>query len=586
MFETEQKAVEEKILAACARLGLPEPVVDWKWIPFSGQWGISTSFFQLAAAELREKGVGGNVGQRAQEIAGLMAEALDKPVGFDRVEAVKGYLNLYFSTADYARRVVDAVLRDGSEFGKSARIGQRVMVEYSHPNTHKAFHVGHLRGTVLGSSIASILEYAGYEVVRANYLGDIGLHVIKWLWNYLKNHAGEEPGKDLVRWIGEIYVEANRYYENDPVVEGEVRALFSRWDRGDEEIVALWKKTRQLSMDAFNQVYDLLGVKFDTYYFESEEEEPGKKLVEGLIARGLARDERPDGAVIIPLDEILGFKEKYRVLIILRSDGTSLYATKDIPLAIRKFEEFKLDRSIYVVDVRQTLYFQQIFKTLELMGYDWAKECQHLAYEIVNLPGNVTIASREGAVVLLADLVREATRRAVDIVALKNPDLPLEQRESIGHMVALGALKYSMLARENGKIVTFDWDAALNFDGQASPYIQYAAVRAGSILRKAGGGLPGGATPVYELEPAEIEMIDLISRLPKEVQRAAAELRPLYIATLAYDLARAFNNFYNQCPVLTMDEPVRSFRLRLVAATRQAIINTLGLLGIQVPDAM
>lgn len=587
MFEVEQKTIEKKIRAFCTEKGLPEPAFQWSWIPFSGHWGISTSFFQLAAQEARLSGQKTDINQRAQQIAIELAAYLGQPEGFTRIEPVKGYLNLYFSTEEYARRVVDAVLDQGPDFGRSPRTGKRVMVEFSQPNTHKAFHVGHLRNVMVGDAVCNILDFSGDDVVRANYIGDIGLHVIKWLWNYMKYHQDEQPpAANKTRWMGDLYAEAEHHFEESPQAEAEVRALFVRWDQRDPEVVALWEKTRQWSLDGFSEVYSLLGVRFDHIYFESEVEEPGKKLVDVLIQRGIARDERPDGAVIIPLDEILGTKEKFRVLVVLRSDGTSLYATKDIPLAIKKFEQYSLDRSIYVIDVRQSLYLQQIYKTLELMGYPWAKDCYHLAYEIVNLPGNVTMSSRDGTVVLLEDLVREATRRALEIVKTKNPDLSPDMQSKIASAVALGAIKYPMISRDNTKIVTFDWEAALDFNGQAAPYIQYAFVRANSILRKLGKEIPSSLTPAYELSPAEIELIDLISRLPKEIKRAAADYRPLYLANIAYEIASAFNDFYNQCPVLQAEEPVRSMRLRLVAAARQCIENVLGILGITAPQAM
>jgi arginyl-tRNA synthetase len=585
MFEAEQREITSKIQEFCKQNDLPEPVIGWSWIPFSGHWGIATSFFSLAAQEARlgKKIV---VAQRAQEIALQVAEFLGSPAGFEKIEAVKGYLNLYFSSSDYARQVIDRVLDEGLDYGKGESKGERVMVEFSQPNTHKAFHVGHLRNVILGGATANILECAGYDVIRANYIGDIGLHVIKWLWNYQKFHAGEQPGKDLTRWMGDLYAETERRYSDNPEYEVEVRALFARWDKRDPEVVALWQKTRQWSMDGFEQIYKMLSVHFDHFYFESEMEDSGKEFVKTLIQKGIARDERPEGAVIIPLDEILGLKEKYRVLVILRSDGTSLYSTKDIPLAIKKVEEYHLNRSIYVIDVRQALYMQQIFKTLELMGYEWAKNCYHLAYEIVNLPGNVTMKSREGTVVLLEDLVREASSRALQIVQMKNPDLPAEKQQEISLAVALGALKYSMLSRESTKIVTFDWDTALDFNGQAAPYIQYSFVRANSILRKMNGPLPESLALDYELTSQEVQLVDLIARLPGEVQRAAAEYRPLYIANLAYDLAKAFSDFYNTCPVLQVEEPIRSARLRIVAAARQAIGNSLALLGITAPEAM
>jgi arginyl-tRNA synthetase len=591
MFLTEQSAIEKRLLAYFKTLNLPIDSVQWSWIPFSGHWGISTSFFQAAALEARQNGTGGNVGQRANEMATeaakAMLEADGSPLsGFEKVEAVKGYLNLYFSTFSYANRVVGSVLTEKGKFGRTPKNHQRVMVEFSQPNTHKAFHVGHLRNVILGNSVCNILDAAGYDVVRANYIGDIGLHVIKWLWNYLTYHEGEEPGEDRYRWMTDLYTEADRRYNDDPEAEPQVRTLFARWDARDPELVRLWEQTRQWSLEGFDQIYKTLGVPFDHYYYESEVEDSGKLFVEEMIKKGIARDERPDGAVIVPLDDLAGTKEKYRVLVVLRSDGTSLYSTKDLPLAVKKFEMFNLDKSVYVIDVRQSLYMQQIYKTLEFMGYEFAKKCYHLAYEIVNLPGNVTMSSRDGTVVLLEDLINEATSRALQIVKEKNPDLSSEDQQTVARMVALGGIKYSMLSRDNTKIVTFDWETALTFEGQAAPYIQYAFVRANSIMRKAGQQIPAEGQGGFELSTQEVQLIDLISRLSNEITRAAAEYKPMMVANYAFSLAQAFNDFYNACPVLTAEEPARSFRLRLTAAARQAISNSLSLLGVDCPEVM
>ena len=598
MFHNEQQDVEAKIRRFCAQNQLPE-LAEFKWspLPFAGEWGISTSFFQLAADEARQAGKRLSVSQRAQEIgdkavAYLQAEfskstAGGKPASYQRLEAANGYLNLYFSTPEFSRRVIDTVLSEGERFGYGSQGGERIMVEYSQPNTHKAFHVGHLRNTILGSAISNILEAAGNTVIRANYFGDIGLHVIKWLWNYQKYHAGEQPGEDKIRWMNDLYTEAGRRLEENPELEAEVRELFARWDQRAPDVVALWEKTRQWSIEGFNQAYALLGARFDHIYYESEVENSGKVLVDALIRRGIAIDERPEGPVIVRLDDLLGLKkEKYRVLVILRSDGTSLYATKDIPLAINKFEQYNLDRSIYVIDVRQSLYLQQIFKTMEIMGYAWADRCYHLGYELVNLPGNVTMSSREGTVVLLEDLIREATQRALAIVREKNPSLAPEVMESVAQAVALGAIKYPMLARENTRMVTFDWQSALDFNGQAAPYIQYAHVRANSILRRLETPIPDSLTPSHPLDATEVQLIDWISRLPGEVQRAAAEYKPLHLTNLAYELASSFNDFYAKCPVLKAEPGIRNFRLRLVAAARQSIANTLMILGIPYPEVM
>lgn len=585
MFEQEKSLIETKIRDYLKSEAIDDPSIEFRQIPFSGEWGLAVPLFPVAASEARS-GKKVIVPQRAKELAeGIKTFIGEAPSGFSHLEAINGYLNLYFSNAAYARRVVDTVIAAGLDFGRGDDRHQTVMVEYSQPNTHKSFHVGHLRNVILGGAICRILEFAGYEVIRANYLGDIGLHVVKWMWNYLKNHRGEAPGENKTHWMNEIYAEADRLFQ-EPENEAEVRELYARWNARDPEIVALWQETRKWSLEGFEQIYNLLGESFDRIYFESDVEDSGTALVQQLIDQGLAQDERPDGPVFIDLDAVLGTKEEYRVLVVLRSDGSSLYATKDLPLAIQKFSEYDLDKSVYVIDVRQSLYLKQIFKTLEILGFDWADKLYHLPYELVNLPGNVTMSSREGTVVLFDDLVAEATQRAKEIVGVKNPELADSVKDTIAEAVALGALKYTMLSRDNTKVVTFDWDAALDFNGQAAPYIQYAHVRAGSILRRAGSYMPDAVEFPEQLEKAEVDLIELLTRLPAEVQRASEDFRPLVIANLAYDLAKAFNDFYNTCHVLNAEPSVRAYRLRLVAAAKQVLATSLNLLGIAAPSTM
>jgi arginyl-tRNA synthetase len=405
----------------------------------------------------------------------------------------------------------------------------------------------------------------------------------------LEVSQGRKPDKDITRWMGTIYAEAVKRLEQDPELEEEIREMYARWDRRDPEVVLCWEETRQWSLDGFNEMYELLDIHFDRYYFNSMFEKPGKEIVNELLAKGIAEDERASGgAVIVKIDEKLGLKdEKYRVMVVLRSDGTALYATEDLALARQKFIDYPdLVKSYYVVDVRQSLHFQQVFKTLELLGYDWAPRCQHLPYELVNLPGNVVMASREGTVVLLEDLIREATARALAVVQEKNRELSAEKQLEIAKAVGIGAIRFPMLSRESNKVVTFDWESALDFNGQAAPYIQYAYVRANSILRKVENRIPSDVAPGYELSDQEVTLIDRIARMPEEIQKAARDLKPLIITNQAYELARAFNDFYTQCPVLSVEDPQRSARIRLVAAARQAIANSLAILGITAPQAM
>jgi len=583
MFDDVKNQLAQIIDSFCQTRGLPTGNVEFRNIPFSGEWGIAAPLFPLAAAD-PDKSL--PVPQKAQEFAEILKTQVEELPGFARIEAVRGYLNLYFEPHQYAERVVSTVLEQGSGFGSQDQQGELVMVEYSNPNTHKPLHVGHLRNVILGGSVCNILEASGKKVIRANYIGDIGLHVIKWMCNYEMYHSGEQPGVDKMRWMADLYAEADKRFVSEPEFEAAVRDYFGRWDAGEQHLKDLWKQTRDWSMEGFDQVYALLGEHFDRIYFESEVEEPGKALIDQLIENGLAEDGRPENPVIIDLDKKLGTKEEYRVVVILRSDGTSLYATKEIPLAIMKFQEYDLDQSIYVIDVRQSLHMKQMSKVMELMGYPWADRMRHLAYEIVNLPGNVTMSSRDGTVVLLDDLIHEATQRALEVVREKNPTLDADRMQEVAEKVALGAIKYPMIARENTKIVTFDWDSALDFNGQSAPYIQYAVVRANSILRRLNEPAPSKATFSHQLLPVEVNLIEKISQLPEVVQKAAVEFKPSLVATYAFELAQAFNDFYTQCPVLSAKGATRLSRLVLVQAAKISLENGLSLLGIQSPQVM
>ncbi|GAB4487308.1 MAG: arginine--tRNA ligase [Anaerolineales bacterium] len=603
MFEREQQAVEAKIKTYCAANDIPLAELKWMPIPFSGEWGISTSFFATAAAEAKAgKSKGTPVPARAQEIAEAVRNSLGEVPGISRGEAVKGYLNLYFSTAEVAQRVVESVLAAGNRFGAGSPKNERVMVEYAQPNTHHSFHIGHYRNTILGESLARIVEFAGFETIRASYPGDLGLGVITVLWAYEKFYKGQEPGDIHARgqWLLKIYAEATNLLtkkENETPeesalreqYEAERREMYRKWDAGDPAVRQLWLETREWSLIELRDILEMMDVKIDVWFFESEVDEPSKKIVEELIARGIATDERPGGPVIVKIDEKLGLaKEKYRVAVILRSDGTTLYLTKDLALAEVKFDKYHVDRSIYVVDNRQSLHFQQAFKILELWGFQQAEKCYHLGYGFVSLPEGA-MSARRGRVVLFKDVYDEAIQRVLATIAEKNPNMPESERLGVAQKVGMGALAYSMLSVDNNKDMVFDINDALSFDGRTGPYIQNAYVRANSILRKAGN--EPGATDArmfdYPLTSHEIELIEQMSRFPNVVQQAAEEYRPLVVAAYVYDLATAFHSFYHAVPVLQSEsESIKTARLRLVEAAKQVLKNGLRLLAITAPEIM
>ena len=607
MFQQEQQLIEEKIKAYSAAAGIPLAGLKWQPIPFSGEWGVSTSFFQTAANEARAgKGSKVPVPQRAQEIAEQVKAEIGDVPGISRVEAVKGYLNLYFETSEYARRVVDEVLSSQANFGRGTPKHERVMVEYAQPNTHHSFHIGHARNTILGEVLARLVEFAGFETIRATYPGDMGLSVMTAVWAYEKFYKGREPEgiHERGRWQVKIYAEATAQLEPNEnetpeekaqreAYDAERREMLRKWEADDPYVHEIWRLTREWSLEEFRDILRILDVKMDVWFYESEANKLGKEIVDELIAKGIAEDERPTGPVIVKIDEKLGLtKEKYRTMVILRSDGTSLYSTKDLALAKQKFEKYHVDRSIYVVDFRQSLHFQQVFKILELWGFPQAAKCYHLSYGYVTLPEGA-MSSRRGRVILFKDVYDEAVRRALSVESERTGNIAESEREKIAEQIGLGALVYSMLAVDNNKDIVFDINESLSFDGRTGPYIQNAHVRANSILKKAGaesGTLESHSLLSifqYELTKHEIELIEQISRFPNAVQQAANEYRPLVMAAYAYDLANAFHSFYHAVPVLqSEDENIRNARLRLVAAAKQTLANALRLLDIKAPEVM
>jgi len=606
MFEKEQQLIEDKIKEYCAAndVQLAEP--KWTPIPFSGEWGTSTSFFQTAANEARAgKGNKVPVPQKAQELAEQVKAQLGSVDGVSHIEAVKGYLNVYYKTSAYARRTVEEVLASRADFGRGAPKNERIMVEYAQPNTHHSFHIGHYRNTVLGEVLARLVEFAGFDTVRASYPGDLGLGVVTVMWIYDKFYKGQEPEGVHARgqWLAKLYVEATALLEKKEeetpeettkreTYEAERREMYRKWDAGDPYVVELWKTTREWSLIELRDILDMMKVKIDVWFFESDVDQPSKAIVEELIEKGIADDERPQGgAVIVKIDEKLGLKkEKYRTNVILRSDGTTLYLTKDLALAKVKFEKYHVDRSIYVVDVRQSLHLQQAFAILKLWGFPQAEKCYHLGYGFVSLPEGA-MSARRGRVVLFKNVYDEAIKRVLAVESERSGNIPEDEREEIAKQIGLGALAYSMLSVDNNKDIVFDINEALSFDGRTGPYIQNAHVRANSILKKAKvesqTSEPRPATFDYELTKHEIELIEQISRFPNAVEQAANEYRPLVMAQYAYDLANAFHSFYHAVPVLqSEDENIRNARLGLVAAARQTIANALHLLNIQAPEVM
>lgn len=504
------------------------------------------------------------------EIAESIAKKIILPKGIEKVEVSGGYLNFFFDRNFFSKSTVENIVSENDFYGKGNTKNEKVMVEYSQPNTHKSFHIGHFRNVCLGDALANIIEFFGYETVRANYIGDVGAHVAKCIWGYVKFYDGFIPEKNKGDFLGKVYSEADNKLKDSEYYNQEYKEILKKLYEEEKETMEIWKMTRDWSLEEFNRIYQELGIYFDIFLYESEVKDQGTKIALELLKKGVAKNK--EGAIIVDL-------KKYNLdeFVILRSDGTALYSTKDIALAERKFKEFKIDLSIYVVGSEQKFYFRQLFKTLELMGFNQAKRCYHLSYELVMLEEG-KMSSRDGNVVLYSDLKNFVKKEAIKQVRERN----ISNAEEISEIVAIGALKYSMM-KDNNKKIIFNWKKALDFEGDSAPYIQYAHARAAGILSKT--DYVKNEYKIEELNEKEYKLVFILSEFPEIVEKASVDYRPDYVSNYIYDVAKCFNEFYHECRVLNA-ETNKDFRINLVMATKIVLNNGLKLLGIKAPEEM
>lgn len=649
-----------------------------------------------------------NPAQIAGELGDAVRAELDES-RFDRVAATGPYLNVGIATSDFASQLMPR-LQDGSFLAQRSPTGQRVMIEYSQPNTHKAFHVGHMRNVALGDSLVRICEWVGDEVVAANYIGDEGAHIAKCLWYYRNHFDGEVPETNRGEFLGELYTNATELLDfttltrsphphvvtakvtgieavpeskrnavvqldsgtsNETVVCGgtgyevgdivpyarpgaringrlvesaerngvvsngmicsqkeiglgddaaaihvfpedtalgieiaellrlpgalpnEVPVLTEMKSReqgvsdvlkalesGEPELTKLWMETRQWSLDEFNSIYDWLGARFDHFFYESEVGEAGKNIVNDSLEKGVLV--RSEGAVGADLSEF-----KMPFFLLLRSDGTGLYSTKDIALARDKFEQFKIDRSIYVVDVSQSLHFQQVFKTLELMGFEQATRCEHLAYGMVVLPDG-KMGSRFGNVILFSELrARLIARIREEYLDQYQGDWSDEEIAESAKRIAIATIRYGMLNQSNNKDIVFDLKEWTSQSGNTGPYLLYAYARIQSILAKLGAF--DSQDPDWSLlqHPLEGELLRHIARFPEVVSEASTECQPQLVCVFLYELAKSFSRFFDKCHVKNAETAeLRLVRGLLVRSVGEVLKRGLSLLGIETAERM
>ena len=525
-----------------------------------------------------------NIGQSPSEIAKSLAEQFQIEYGVLRNGRVSAraknfgpYLNFYIDIKKYASGTLGEILSRGENFGNSkVGLGKRVMIEYSGPNTHKEFHIGHLRNACLGSAIVNLYRALGYKVIAANYIGDVGSHVAKCLWALTKLHQEDPIPANRGKYLGAIYVEANARCEESEECRKEASEILQKLESGDRRLTKLWKETRQWCLDEFKRIYKRLGAEFDVYFFESEVEAEGKKMARQLLEKGIA--EKSEGAVVIDLEKY-GLKK----FLILKSDGTSLYATKDLALAIKKFNKYKISKSIYITDSRQSFYFQQLFKALELIGF--YKPMAHIPYELVTVKEGA-MSSRQGTVVLFEDFENEVLQRTLKETEKRHPDWGARELEAVSRQIAYAAMKYTMLSDTNSSIITFDLERSLKLTGNTGPYLQYVHARISSILKKV-GKLPKKTPPFTDLNTRpEQELVLALSKFPETIEKAALDFEPAHLASYLYRLAQIFSLFYEEVPVLKSEETVKKERLLLVLAVKTVMARGLELLGIEAPAKM
>lgn len=516
-------------------------------------------------------------------IAKGIAEGLSGADIFAKVEQVNAYVNMFIAREDFVKGVVEEVNAADADYGKCEDgEGKTVIVEYSSPNIAKPFHIGHIRSTVIGASIAKIYDALGYDVVRINHLGDYGTQFGKMIVAYRrwgnKQDVIDEPIKTLLSYYTKFHEEA----ENHPELEDEARATFTKLENGEKEETELWQWFRDESLKEFNRVYDMLDIKFDSYAGESFYSDKMPRFVKELADKGLMEED--EGANIVRLDDY-----NLPPALITKSDGSTLYITRDIAAAVYRKETYDFYKNIYVVASQQNLHFQQWIQILELMGYEWARDCVHVPFGLVSLESG-TMSTREGRVVFLEDVLKGAVEKTREIIKEKNPDADPETAEEISRAVGIGAVVFNELSNYRIKDYVFSWDHVLNFEGETGPYVQYTHARACSILRNAGedavAAAKEGFDPSYITGDSAHRLAMLLYELPDVIREAGEKYEPSIVSRHIIDIAQAFNKFYHDEHILVDNEEEKKAKVAMVLAARNAIRNGLDLLCMKAPEKM
>ena len=510
-------------------------------------------------------------------IAADLAENIEAKGAISKVMPLGGYVNFFVNKSQLAETVINDVLTKKEKYGHTD-LGQdkAVVIDFSSPNIAKPFHIGHIRTTVIGNALYKIYDSQGYNVVRVNHLGDYGTQFGKLIVAFKLWGSKEAVEANPIPELLKLYVKFHEEAEQKPEMEDEARAWFTKLENGDEEAKALWQWFRDESLKEFARVYDLLDIEFDSYAGESFYSDKMGVVIDQLKEKGLLVQSQ--GTNVVDL-------EQYNMppALITKNDGSTLYMTRDLAAAIYRKNTYDFDKCIYVVGSQQSLHFQQLFKVLELMGYEWSKDLIHVPFGMVALEEG-TMSTRKGRVVFLEDVLKQAVEKTKEIVLSKNPNA--KNVEQIAKQVGVGAVVFQELSNSRIKDYTFSWSRTLSFEGETGPYVQYTHARCCAVLRKAEEEVTTDINYDLLSDGDGAEVLKVIGSFNKSILAAMRKNEPHIITRFVLDLAQAFNKFYHDNPILVDDVEVRKARLALVAATRQTIENALALLGMHAPERM
>ncbi len=520
-------------------------------------------------------------GKNPAEVAKELAEKLQENTSdlIEKVEAFGPYVNFFLNTGAIAKLILEEMQNKKENFGANkSGDGKSVMIEYPSNNTHKEFHIGHLRNLCIGNTLVGLYRKSGYEVIPVNYLNDFGSHVAKCLWGVLKLYGGKIPAENKQKWLGDVYAEASGAVKDNDEYKKEVSELQQKLEAKDPEIWPLFMETRQWSIDKFTELFEELGVEHKDVFFEKDIKEKGQNIVDELLTKGVATvGDR--GAIIIDLSEY-----KLDIALVRKADGTGLYLTSDLPLAEEKFKKYDVDESIVITGIEQNFYFKQLYKILELLGIK--KKLTHIGYGLVTRPEG-KMSSRLGNVVLYEDLRDEIFEKLYRESEERHPDWDQNKLEETVQKLTQAALKFSMQKHEAAKNIVFDIKDATSFEGFTGPYVLYVVARINSILRKASATKENNTNFTLLIQSEEKKLLLLMAEYEGVIQKALENYNPSVIAKYSFDLAQAFNEFYNKHDILKADtaELIQA-RLALAQAVKQTLTNALGILTIETVEEM